>query len=182
MRTRLLGISIAAALMVGAMSAAIPASAAGKATLNVVHGIPGVTVNVCVDGSEAIPDFQPGDVAANVQLPAGSHAFKLVAQSDTCGDTAILKKTTDLDAGKNYTVVANLDDTGAPNLKVFRNSVAKTAPGAARLERPAHGGRPGGQRVGKRHPADRRNALHVGRERYAAGSSRRVRGVGVASG
>lgn len=133
MRTRLLGISIAAALMFGAMSAAIPASAAGKATLNVVHGIPGVTVNVCVDGSEAIPDFQPGDVAANVQLPAGSHTFKLVAQSDTCGDTAILKKTTDLDAGKNYTVVANLNDTGAPNLKVFRNNVAKTAPGAARL-------------------------------------------------
>jgi hypothetical protein len=82
MRKRLLGLGLVAALAMGLLTGGGPAVAAGKARLNVVHGIPGVTVNVCVDGTNAIPNFAPGDVVKNVSLAATSHTFKIVAKSD----------------------------------------------------------------------------------------------------
>jgi hypothetical protein len=101
--------------------------------LNVVHGIPGVTVNVCVDGTVAIPDFAPGDVVKNVSLPATSHTFKIVPNTDdTCSTAGILVVTTPLDA-KNYTAVAALDDSGDPQLRLFTNNVNPTKVGKARL-------------------------------------------------
>jgi hypothetical protein len=72
----------------GLLTGGGPAVAAGKARLNVVHGIPGVTVNVCVDGTNAIPNFAPGDVVKSVSLAATSHTFKIVAKSDTTCSTA----------------------------------------------------------------------------------------------
>jgi hypothetical protein len=108
--------------------------ASGSARVNVVHGIPGVTVNVCVDGSNAIPNFAPGDTVAGVALPAGSHTFKIVAQSDTtCSTAGILTATATLKAGRDYTAVASLDATGTPQLSLFTNNVKKTRKGTARL-------------------------------------------------
>jgi hypothetical protein len=133
MRKRLLGLGLAATMVVGLMGLAGPASAAKMAKLNVVHGIPGLTVDVCVDGVKAIPDFAPGDKVKNVELTAASHTFKIVAQGNSCGSAAILTKTTTLEGGKNYTLVANLNDSGDPNLKRFTNNVNPTTPGNARL-------------------------------------------------
>ena len=74
--------------------------------------IPGLTVDVCVDGTKAIPDFAPGDVVRNVELTAGGHTFKIVAQGDPCDGAGILVVTTPLKGGKNYTAVANLNASG----------------------------------------------------------------------
>jgi hypothetical protein len=127
----------AAALSIAAASPAGAALAhhhAGTARLNVVHGIPGVTVNVCVDGSNAIPNFAPGDTATGVPLPGGSHTFKIVAQADTtCSTAGVLSATATLKGGRNYTAVAALDSAGSPQLKLFTNNVSKTRRGTARL-------------------------------------------------
>jgi Domain of unknown function (DUF4397) len=134
MRKKLIGSGLAAAMMVvGLLGIGGPANAAGTAKLNVVHGIPGVTVDVCVDGSKAIPNFQPGDVVKGVALPAGSHTFKIVAQGDACSDPGILVVTTPLMAGKNYTAIAALNPKGNPKLLLFTNNVNPTKPGNARL-------------------------------------------------
>jgi hypothetical protein len=133
MRKKLMGLGLVAGLVMGLVAAGGPAGAAGKATLNVVHGIPGVTVDVCVDGSKAIPNFAPGDVVKNVELAAGSHTFKVVAHGDPCGGTAILAATAPLKAGKNYTAVAALNAKGNPKLVLFTNNVSKTKAGHARL-------------------------------------------------
>jgi hypothetical protein len=133
MRTKLLGLGLAATMVAGLFGLAGPATAAANAKVNVVHGIPGLTVDVCVDGAKAIPDFQPGDAVKGVALPAGSHTFKIVAQGDACSASAILSVSPTLEAGKNYTAIANLDDTGAPNIKLFTNNVNPTKPGNARL-------------------------------------------------
>ena len=134
MRKRLLGLGLVAALATGLLASGGPAVAAGKATLNVVHGIPGVTVNVCVDGTNAIPNFAPGDVVKNVTLPATSHTFKIVAKSDTtCSTAGILVVTTSLKAGKDYTAVAALNAKGNPRLLLFTNNVSPTKPGHTRL-------------------------------------------------
>ena len=57
---------------------------AAKATLNVVHGIPGLDVDVCVNGAKAITDFNPGEVVAGVKLPAGTYHLAVVAAGTTC--------------------------------------------------------------------------------------------------
>ena len=130
----LLSILMSAALSVGLLALTGPASAMAKpAKVSVVHGIPGVSVNVCVDGSSVADNFNYGNTITGAELPAGSHDVKLVAAGDPCSNTAILSDTYNLSAGANYTIVANLDGSGSPNLKAFVNKVSKVAEGNARL-------------------------------------------------
>ena len=136
MRKRLIAMVVASATAM-ALAGALPASADddGKEfTLNVVHGIPGLTVDVCVDGEKKIENFQPGDVVTGVQLPEGEYRLGVTEAGSPC-DAAILSETAEFEGGRfrNYTVVANLDDQGTPNLLVFRNATRKTDEGLARL-------------------------------------------------
>ena len=134
MRSRLIGVAVAAAVAMTLVGVGTAGARGGNAVLNVVHGIPGVDVNVCVNGEAAIPDFKPGDVVAGVELPAGSYDVKIVAAADTCDDAAILEANdVALKAGKNYTAVANLNADGDPNIKLFTNKVAPVKAGKARL-------------------------------------------------
>jgi hypothetical protein len=131
MATLTAGLAAATALTAGALAA--PAAAAGKATVNVVHGIPGVPVAVCVDGTKVADDFRYGEKIVGAKLPAGDRRVKLVGAGASCTAQAILRDGYTLEAGRNYTLVANLDDTGAPNLLAFANRVRATDPGYARL-------------------------------------------------
>ena len=119
-----------------ALFGASPAQAAGtqRFTLNVVHGIPGLTVDVCVNGTKAITDFMPGDVVSGVRLPEGEYRLKVTRAGEPCS-AAVLSERADLAGGRNrnYTAVANLDDEGTPNLALFRNNTRKTDAGEVRL-------------------------------------------------
>lgn len=132
MRKRILGLLVTAG-MVGTVLAATPAAAA-DASLNVVHGIPGVDVNVCVDGTEAISEFNPGEVVTGVALPAGSYDVAIVAANDDCDDAAILEAGgVALEEGKNYTAIAHLTADGTPTLGLFKNNAKPVTKGDARL-------------------------------------------------
>lgn len=132
MRKRFLGLAVAASLAISLFG--MSTANAADATLNVVHGIPGVDVNVCVNGAEAIPDFNPGDVETGVALAAGEYDFKIVAASSTCGGTAILEATAvALVDGGNYTAIAHLMEDGTPALDLFKNNVKPLDKGIARL-------------------------------------------------
>lgn len=135
MRKRILGLSLALVTVTALAGSAPAAASEGKPfTLNVVHGIPGLVVDVCVDGTKAITDFEPGDVVTGIALPGGTYRFDVTPAGEPCS-AAILTTTADLEGGrfKNYTVVANLDDEGDPNLLLFRNPMRKTEDGFARL-------------------------------------------------
>lgn len=135
MTKRIIGLAVALATTMALFGAA-PAQATGaqKFTLNVVHGIPGLTVDVCVNGAKAITDFEPGDVVSGVKLPGGEYRLKVTPAGEPCS-AAVLSAVADLAGGgnRNYTVVANLDDHGTPNLALFRNNTRKTEAGEARL-------------------------------------------------
>jgi len=131
-----LGIAVAGAL--AGVAATLPGPAAGAdvgntATVNVVHGIPGAVVKVCVDGEKAIGRFRYGDKVVGVALPAGTHRVRVVAAGKACSSPAVLKKRFDLAAGGNYTVVAALRPSGSPALPAFANRVGPTAAQQARL-------------------------------------------------
>jgi Domain of unknown function (DUF4397) len=132
MRKRLVGLGVAATLAVSMLG--VGTASAADASLNVVHGIPGLDVEVCVNGAVAIPGFNPGEVVTGVPLPAGTYDVKIVAAGDTCDDPAILEAAgIELASDKNYTAIAYLMEDGTPTLGLFKNNVKPLARGTARL-------------------------------------------------
>jgi hypothetical protein len=144
-RGRTLAVAVAAAGMAGGLAAAPPATAAGTAAhtsrhtaartaaVNVVHGIPGVVVKICVNGRPVADHVRYGQTLVGARLAARTQHVRLVPAGKACRTPAILKAAYHLRAGRNYTIVANLDAHGTPHLKAFRNNVRRTAPGTARL-------------------------------------------------
>jgi hypothetical protein len=110
------------------------ASSAENATLSVLHGIPATPVDVYVNGELTVDDFQPGLLAGPLELPAGDYEVALTA-TDAADDSAPVlgPATLTLEAGKNYTATANLDEGGTPALNLFTNDIAATNAGEGRL-------------------------------------------------
>src|SRR5688572_22919203 len=135
MTKRIIGLAVAlATTMALAGTASAQTSDPREFTLNVVHGIPGVVVDICVNGAKAITDFEPGEVVTGVKLPEGTYELEVTPAGESCS-AAIIEVTAELEGGRfrNYTVVANLDDAGTSNLLLFRNPTRKTEAGEARL-------------------------------------------------
>lgn len=131
----------AAGLVVG-MTAALgfaigaPATAAttDTAQLSVLHGIPDTPVDVYVNGDLTLDNFQPGDLAGPLDLPAGDYEVALTAPDAADASSPVLGPATlTLAAGKNYTAAAHLNEEGEPALKAFENNTATTAAGQGRL-------------------------------------------------
>ncbi len=103
MRTRLL-VGTAAGVML--VAGAVPAHAAdGDAQLSVLHGVPGLTVDVYVNGDLTLDDFEPAIGPIDLTL----------------------------EDGMNYTAAAHLDAEGTPTASLFTNDISNTAAGEGRL-------------------------------------------------
>lgn len=133
---RRIAVAGAAGLM-ALMATPIPAQAAesGDATVSVLHGVPGLTVDVYANGDELIPDFKPGTLSDPLTIPAGSYDLQVFADGDdpASAEPAIEATGVEVPAGANATVVAHLDAKGDPRLTPFVNDTSSTAPGQARL-------------------------------------------------
>ncbi len=134
MRTSLMA-GIAAGTLLAA-GAAAPAFADGhiKADLAVLHGIPGLTVDVYVNGALTLDDFAPGDLAGPLELDAGTYTVAITA-ADAADDSAPVLGPIDLplEEGMSYTAVAHLSATGDPMASFFTNDISETAAGEGRL-------------------------------------------------
>jgi hypothetical protein len=108
--------TVAAATLVLLPTAAAAQTTAG-AEIVVVHGVPGLEVDVLVDGVAAIRNFKFGDVVKTT-LPAGTYTFAVAATGTT---TPILSTTSVLGAGISATIAAYLDAAGTPQLRAFVN-------------------------------------------------------------
>jgi len=125
--------AVAAAAAVTALGAT-PAHAADS-QVYVVHGIPGATVDVYVNGQRALDDFTPTTVAGPLTLPEGSYDLKVVAGDAADGNAPAIVAANDVavPGGANISVVAHLNAAGQPALTPFVNDVSKVAAGKARL-------------------------------------------------
>jgi hypothetical protein len=113
---------------------AAPAYAADGVKLSVLHGVPGLTVDVYVNGERTINDFKPGTLAGPLDLDAGSYEVAITAaDADDDSDPAIGPVDLDLEAGGNYTAVAHLNEDGEPTATLFTNDTSKTDAGQGRL-------------------------------------------------
>lgn len=133
MRNKLL-LSIA---MIGALMALFIPSAGAQATskIYVVHGIPGATVDVYVNGALTLEDFAPKTVAGPLDLPAGNYAIKVFAANANPSVAApvIDVPSAAVPGGANISLVAHLDAAGTPKLGVFANDVATIAAGQGKV-------------------------------------------------
>lgn len=122
--------------LIAALGWALPAAAAttDSAQLSVLHAIPDTPVDVYVNGELTIDDFQPGDLAGPLELPAGSYEVALTAPDAADASAPVLGPATiSLTAGTNYTAVAHLTEAGEPGLNLFTNDTSATAAGQGRL-------------------------------------------------
>jgi hypothetical protein len=129
---------IAAGIGAGALIALggiVPANAAeDPAMLSVLHGVPGLTVDVYVNDELTLDDFEPGELAGPLELAAGTYTVAITAaDAADASDPAIGPVDLPLEAGGNYTAVANLDAEGNPTANLFTNDVSDIAAGEGRL-------------------------------------------------
>jgi hypothetical protein len=130
----LAAIAAGAVAALGLMVAPASAATAGTAQLSVLHGIPDTPVDVYVNGELTLDDFQPGDLAGPLDLPAGAYEVALTAADATdASDPVLGPASVTLEAGKNYTAVAHLSEAGDPTLTPYVNDTAPTAAGEGRL-------------------------------------------------
>jgi Domain of unknown function (DUF4397) len=126
----------AAAGLVLASGMAIPAQAisASSADLSVLHGIPGLDVDVYVNGANTLDNFSAGDLAGPLDLPAGTYTVVIVAAADANANTPLLGPIDiDLAANTSYTAVAHLKADGTPTVSLFTNDTSTIAAGQGRL-------------------------------------------------
>jgi hypothetical protein len=136
MTKRLAAGAIAAVLgLIAIATLASPAQAqAGTGTVSVVHGIPGVTVDVYVDDVLTLPAFAPGTVAGPLTLPAATYSIEIFAAgADPATASPVITASVALPAGADASLVANLDASGTPVLNTFVNDTAAAPAGQGRL-------------------------------------------------
>jgi hypothetical protein len=131
-RRRAITILSVAALLVAVFTG--PASAQSDAgTATVVHGVPGLTVDVYVNDELTLEDFEPGTVTDPLELPAGDYDIAIrPADEDPESDPAISGSAT-VEAGTNASLVAHLNADGEPTLSAFANDTSAIGAGDARL-------------------------------------------------
>lgn len=127
---------LAGVAALAAVALAVPAGAANaqeSATIMLLHGIPGVTVDVVVAGEVVIPGFEPGDMQ-DLSSFAGQTLTDLevrVAGTETVAIGPVASFP--VPASGNYTVVAHLDAEGTPTLTPFENDTSAVDAGSGRL-------------------------------------------------
>ena len=108
-------------------------SAQSAATVSLMHGIPGATVDVVVDGEIVVPGFEPGtmqDISAFAGQTLTNVEVRAAGTTDVViGPIASLA----VPASGNWTVLAHLDAAGTPTLTPFENDTSTIPAGQGRL-------------------------------------------------
>lgn len=129
------GVALAAIAPTVAMTSTVGASGwAGRdAEVTVVHGIPGVAVDVYIDGRKALTDFTFGTVTPEIALEPGLYRIAIRPYEASPWSKPILAAREWLGRGENATIAADLSTTGSPELTVFDNPTRALPMGDARV-------------------------------------------------
>lgn len=104
------------------------------AELTVFHGIPGIAVNVYVNGALTLDNFTPGSFSNTLKLPAGTYSVAITgADAKDASAPVIGPVNLTLRSGGNYTVVAHLTAAGTPTATLFQNNQERVGKGKGRL-------------------------------------------------
>ena len=114
----------ALAVILSLLMLAVPSSAQSDgARIHLIHGIPGVDVDVVVDGAPVFEGFAFSDTQ-DLSSFAGQTLTAVQVKAAGADDVLIDAGDVALPASGNYTVFAHLDADGNPALAVFENDVS----------------------------------------------------------
>jgi hypothetical protein len=133
--TRLLSMSALTAAVAagGVLTAGAAGAQSGDGTLTVIHGVPGVTVDVCADGKAAISGFTFMS-QKSLSLPAATYTLGIVKAGQACSSANYLASASaTLSSGENASVIAYLNSSGKPALGLYENSLSPVPAGDGRL-------------------------------------------------
>jgi len=126
-------------LTIAAISAAIAVapSAAGAQSANpsisLIHGIPGETVDLVVDGTVVLDAFAPGSIV-DITSFAGRTLNDVEIVTNDTGDVVIGPiATLDIPETGNWSIIAHFDADGDAILSSFQNNLADPGSGNARV-------------------------------------------------
>lgn len=133
MRKKLL--AALAAGFIATLGVAGPAQAISPTTadLYLLHAVPGLTVDVWVDGAVLLEDFAPGTLTDPLDLAAGDYEVVITAANDPITSPAIGPVTLTLEANMSYTAVAHLAADGTPTATMFTNDLTTIPAGQGKL-------------------------------------------------
>lgn len=134
---RLIATTAAAATAAVTLSALpVAAQETESSQVYVVHGVPGLEVDVYVNDALTLSGFDPKDIAGPLTLDAADYQIEIFgAKADpeesadariSGGDTVAIDETETVPGGANVSVVAHLDATGTPIITPFVNDVSST--------------------------------------------------------
>lgn len=126
---------ITIAVAVAAVTVAPASAGAQSATpaIALIHGIPGTTVDLVVDGTVVLDAFAPGSIV-DITSFAGRTLNNVEVVADDTGDTVIGPVATlDVPATGNWSLIAHLDAAGTATLSSFENNLGDLTTGEARL-------------------------------------------------
>jgi LPXTG-motif cell wall-anchored protein len=128
MKKLILGVTAAVTLLLGLPTGA---GAQSAPVITLLHGIPGVTVDVFVGGTEVVPDFAPG-ATQDLSAFAGQTLSNIEVKLQD-GTVAITVPSLAVPTTGNYTVIAHLDAAGTPKISVFQNDTSAVPAGQGRV-------------------------------------------------
>jgi hypothetical protein len=117
-------------LSVSGLAWAKPATA----TVTVLHGLPGLTADVYVNGKLTLDGFKPLSSTNPLELPAGSYDIAIREVGAPADSQPALEGTVTLKPGTNVSIIAHPNPEGTPSLSVFQNSLSPVKAGMTRLE------------------------------------------------
>ena len=135
MRYKILsGLAVGLLATVG-VAAPAQAISATSSDVYVVHGIPGLTVDVYVNDALTLEDFTFGTVAGPLDLPAADYKIQVfAADADPATATpAIDVPAAAVPANQSVSLVAHYDASGNPTLGVFVNDISTIPAGQGRI-------------------------------------------------
>lgn len=131
---KIFSIGIAAGALIALVGVTPATAAEGDAKLSVFHGVPGLTVDVYVDGALTLDNFEPGALAGPLELAPGTYSVAITAaDAADASSPAIGPVDLALESGMDYTAVAHLDAAGKPTATLFTNDTSTLAAGEGRL-------------------------------------------------
>ena len=128
-------------LLVGMTS--VTSAASRKASVMIVHGLPGFTADVYVDGELLLDGFKPTSTAGPLQLDPGSYGVDIREVGASPNSPPVLTGTLRLSSRSNISVVAHLTRSGESDPERLPQHVRADPGGSVAAVRPECGrGRP----------------------------------------
>jgi len=111
----------------------VTSAAPRTGSVTIIHGLPGFTADVYVNGKLLLDGFKPTSTAGPLQLDPGTYKVAIRQVGASADSPPALSGTVHVSAGSDISICAHLGESGDPSLSVFDNTFRPAAAGRSLL-------------------------------------------------